>query len=247
MTTILDLTKRTTTAVAVTMLEIERLATDLEKCASVDGIKDVRDRAMSSLDYWSRKKAGGQTAAQAAGRIVTEATLMLAKLYAEETSAKGRNQHEGLDCDQDPPGKKAIAEAAQMDPAALSRLGSVVAAPKPAVRAAMEEIEARGEVVTPSALKRELTAPKPSPKTSRARASRAVLKIVPAVRSDEDEVAGDVPADDSIVWDAEICAGRIDLLMHEIWSEWSGAESVAPVRDVLAHWIARLKEGKHVS
>ena len=45
--------------------------------------KDVRDRAMA-IELYARKKAGGLVAAQAAGRVVTEATLRLAQLYAEE-------------------------------------------------------------------------------------------------------------------------------------------------------------------
>src|ERR1700733_6157383 len=104
------------------LLVIERLAAALEKAASVDEIKDVRDRAQA-IALYARKKASGLEAAQSAGRIVTDATLMLAKLYAEETSAKGaRGGHDGantkiaLDREQDRSGKVAIARAADMDP-----------------------------------------------------------------------------------------------------------------------------------
>ena len=45
-----------------------------------------------------------------------------------------------------------------MDPAALSRLAPVVAAPKAEVTAAIAAIEARGDVVTPNALRTQLTA-----------------------------------------------------------------------------------------
>jgi hypothetical protein len=71
------------------LLVIERLAAALEKCASVDEIKDVRDRAMA-VQLYARKKAGGLAAAQSAGRVVTQATMMLARLYAEETPVPGR-------------------------------------------------------------------------------------------------------------------------------------------------------------
>ena len=70
-------------------LVIERLATALEKCASVDEIKDVRDRAMA-IQLYARKKAGGLAAAQSAGRVVTDATLKLAELYAAEKQGAGR-------------------------------------------------------------------------------------------------------------------------------------------------------------
>ena len=66
------------------LLVIERLASALEKCASVDEIKDVRDRAMA-IQLYARKKAGGLQAAQFAGRVVTDATIRLAELYASET------------------------------------------------------------------------------------------------------------------------------------------------------------------
>jgi phage N-6-adenine-methyltransferase len=145
------------------LLVIERLAAALEKAASVDEIKDVRDRAMS-IQLYARKKAGGLAAAQAAGRIVTEATLRLAELYKGEGSARGdgaggKGGGTSLDRKQDSlPGKVAIARAAHMDPAALSRLAPVVSASKPEIRAAMTAIEERGGVVTPNALRVQLSA-----------------------------------------------------------------------------------------
>ena len=141
------------------LLVIERLAAALEKCASVDEIKDVRDRAMC-IQMYARKKAGGLAAAQAAGRIVTEATLMLARLYAEEKPKPPGPRAEMRDRDpvSSPVGKLAVAKAADMDHAALSRLAPVVAAPRGEVRAAMATIEARGDVVTPNALRVQLTA-----------------------------------------------------------------------------------------
>jgi hypothetical protein len=48
---------------------------------------------------------------------VTDATLMLARLYAEEKTAKGANlPNVGLDRQQDRPGKAAIAKAALEGP-----------------------------------------------------------------------------------------------------------------------------------
>ncbi len=137
------------------LLLIERLASALEKCASVDEIKDVRDRAMA-IQLYARKKAGGLAAAQSAGRVVTEATLKLAELYADETSTQKIARR--LDRKQDMPGKVAIARAAEMDPAALSRLKPLVALGKADVKAAMRAIEEAGEVVTPAALLRQVTA-----------------------------------------------------------------------------------------
>ena len=51
------------------LLVIERLAAALEKAASVDEIKDVRDRAMA-IQLYCRKKVGGLAACQSAGRVV---------------------------------------------------------------------------------------------------------------------------------------------------------------------------------
>ena len=143
------------------LLVIERLAAALEKCASVDEIKDVRDRAMC-IQMYARKKAGGLAAAQAAGRIVTEATIMLARLYAEEKpAAPGR----GPDIEVEEPrygnvGQKAFSRAAGFndDGKTLRSLAPVVIAPKAEIRAAMATIEARGDVVTPNALRVQLTA-----------------------------------------------------------------------------------------
>ena len=137
------------------LLVIERLAAALEKAASVDEIKDVRDRAMA-IQLYARKKAGGLAAAQSAGRVVTGATMRLAELYADERPAKGGNPT--LVSEQELPGKVAVARAADMDPAALSRLRPLIEAPKAEVKTAMRAIESRGEVVTPSALLREVTA-----------------------------------------------------------------------------------------
>jgi hypothetical protein len=136
------------------LLVIERLAAALEKCASVDEIKDVRDRAMA-VQLYARKKAGGLAAAQSAGRVVTQATMMLARLYAEETEAKpGPKPRDGELL----MGKKAIAEAAGMAAPNLSSLRPLIDAPRAEIAATMERIEARGEVVTPAALLREVTA-----------------------------------------------------------------------------------------
>lgn len=140
------------------LLVIETLAAQLEKAASVDEIKDVRDRAMA-IQLYARKKAGGLQAAQAAGRVVTDATLRLAELYAQEKPKPPGPVPKIVDAEQRSlVGQKAVATAASMDPAALSRLRPVVEAPKAQVKAAMTAIEARGEVVTPSALLREVTA-----------------------------------------------------------------------------------------
>jgi phage N-6-adenine-methyltransferase len=150
------------------LLVIERLAAALEKAAGVDEIKDVRDRAMA-VQLYARKKAGGLAAAQAAGRVVTQATMRLAELYAGEKSARGRNQHEDLIGKEDPPvGKNAVAKAAGMSAPNLSALRPLIEAPKAVVIEAMAAIEARGEVVTPAALLREVVhgAPRGSAKFS---------------------------------------------------------------------------------
>lgn len=144
---------------------IEKLAAALEKASTVNEIKDVRDRAMA-IQLYTRKKKGGLVAAQAAGRVVTQATLMLAKLYAEEQGAKGGDRKSNqLDRPQVDlrEGKVAIARAAEMDPSALSRLAPVVDASKSEVKAAVRAIEERGDVVTPNALLREIAPPAPAP------------------------------------------------------------------------------------
>ena len=150
------------------LLLIEQLAVALEKAASIDEIKDVLDKA-GAIQFYMRKKAGGIAAAQSAGRIVTEATEGLAsratsrprqtELYAGEESAQTNGRPaRSLDGEQDLPGKVAVARAANMDPAALSRLKPLVEA-KPAEKAAaVARIEARGDVVTPMALLREVAA-----------------------------------------------------------------------------------------
>lgn len=136
------------------LLVIERLAAALEKAAGVDEIKDVRDRAMA-IQLYTRKKAGGLAACQAAGRVVTDATLKLARLYHDEKGSKGGNPT--LVREQELP-KAAVARAADMDPAALSKLKPLVAMEPDRVRAATKEIEAAGEVATPAALLRHVTA-----------------------------------------------------------------------------------------
>ena len=146
------------------LLVIERLADALVKAASVDEIKDVRDRAIAIQGY-ARKKASGLIAAQAAGRVVTDATKMLAKLYAEEETARGANLPNvtaGRDRDHDrvPIGKEAVAGAAGMNHATLSRLGPLVDPRRddyvpPEVQASVAaRIEAEGKIVTPAALLR---------------------------------------------------------------------------------------------
>lgn len=138
------------------LLVIERLAAALEKAASVDEIKDVRDRSMA-IQLYTRKKAGGLAAAQSAGRVVTDATAMLARLYHEEPVVSGKRTDRPLDRDQEVPGRVAVAQAAGLDPATLSRLKPLVESPPEKVEAAKVSIEARGDVVTPTALVRELT------------------------------------------------------------------------------------------
>jgi ParB family chromosome partitioning protein len=145
---------------AAPLLTIERLAAQLEKAASLDEIAEVRDRAQA-IALYARKKAGGLAAAQAAGRVVTEATLKLAGLYAVEASARGEvgRGRIGPDCGPDlSPGKEAVAKAAHVDGSQLRRLRPVLDAPAPKVTAAQHAIEARGEIVTPAALLREVTA-----------------------------------------------------------------------------------------
>lgn len=140
------------------LLVIERLAADLEKAASVDEIKDILDRA-AAIKLYARKKAGGLAAAQHAGRIVTSATLKLAELYRDEEPTPGQRTDRPLDTKQEvsKPGKKAVAKAAGMDPAALSRLRPVLEASAPVRAEAKAAIEARGEIVTPASLLREVT------------------------------------------------------------------------------------------
>lgn len=147
-------------------LTIEKLAAALEQAVRVDEIKEVRDRAMA-IQLYSRKKAGGLAAAMAAGRIVTEATLKLAKLYAEEKSAQaGRPPKIVTDGSELPSGgKKAVAEAAGIAAPNLHRLRPLVDAPKETVAAAMNDIERRGDVVTPNALLREVTGEPTKPTT----------------------------------------------------------------------------------
>ena len=150
------------------LLVIERLAAALEKAASVDEIKDVRDRAQA-IQLYARKKAGGLEAAQSAGRIVTDATVMLARLYAEETEAKPGPKKQLADHDPviDRPGKEAIAKAADMDSSALRRMAPAVEASKAVVKTAMKAIEERGDVVTPTALVREIKHGPPKAKKMR--------------------------------------------------------------------------------
>lgn len=141
---------------AAGQLTIERLAAELEQAVRVDEIKDVRDRAMA-IQLYSRKKQGGLAAAQSAGRIVTDATLRLAKLYAEEKSVQGRRQRdEPLSHGSEDPGKQAIAAAAGMAAPNLARLKPLVDTPREDVHEAMAAIEARGDVVTPRGLMREV-------------------------------------------------------------------------------------------
>jgi phage N-6-adenine-methyltransferase len=150
------------------LLVIERLAAALEKAARVDEIKDVRDRAMA-VQLYARKKAGGLAAAQAAGRVVTQATMRLAELYKSETSAQANGRPGSLIGQEDlPVGKVAIARAAGMTAPSLSALRPLIDAPKPLVAEASAAIEARGEVVTPAALLREVVhgAPRGSAKFS---------------------------------------------------------------------------------
>lgn len=145
------------------LLVIERLAAALKRAASVDEIKDVRDRSMA-IQLYTRKKAGGLAAAQAAGRVVTDATAMIATIFHAEESAKpGVKARELPDHDPviEPPGKEAAARAAGLDPAALRRMKPLVEAVRDApekVEAAKAAIEERGEVATPTAVVRELTA-----------------------------------------------------------------------------------------
>lgn len=146
------------------LLVIERLAADLERAASVDEIKDIRDRAMA-VQLYTRKRFGGLAASQAAGRVVTDATLRLAAMYREEQSAQGDGcggagggRRSTLDRDQDSrPGKAAIAQAAGMDPAALSRLRAVLEAPPQVIEEAKVAIEARGDIATPTAVLKQIT------------------------------------------------------------------------------------------
>ena len=158
---------RETTTLTVTSgksvkLTIERLVEELEQAARVDEIKDIRDRAMA-IELYCRKKAGGLAAAQAAGKIVAEATLKLAKLYAEEKSAKtGPKKLPDRGPVTDRPGKLAVAEAADLDDAQLRRLAPLVDRPREEIDAAMAAIEARGEIVSPSALLREVVGEVPA-------------------------------------------------------------------------------------
>lgn len=140
------------------LLVIERLAAALEKAASVDEIKDVRDRSMA-IQLYTRKKAGGLAAAQSAGRVVTDATARLAALYHSEKEApRGMKPAVQLHDLDHAIGKVALANAAGIDQATLSRLKPLVEAPPERVEAAKVAIEARGDVATPSAVVRELTA-----------------------------------------------------------------------------------------
>ena len=146
-------------------LAIERLAEALEHAASVDEISDIRDRAMA-IALYVRKKEGGIIAERAATKIVEDATTMLGRLYAEERSASRRDGIKKLDREQvSLPGKKAIAEAAGMDPAALSRIGPLAKATPEAVDAARAKIEARGDIATVRALVRELKPEQPKKPT----------------------------------------------------------------------------------
>jgi ParB family chromosome partitioning protein len=141
------------------LLVIERLAAALEKAASVDEIKDVRDRAMA-IQLYTRKKAGGLAACQSAGRVVTEATLMLARLYHEEKALKGGRpaaETRVRDHEFAAPGKVAVAKAADLDHSTLSRLKPLVQAAPETIKAATVAIEAAGEVATPAALLRHVT------------------------------------------------------------------------------------------
>lgn len=139
-------------------LEVERLANQLEKATTVDEIKDVRDRAMA-IQLYTRKKEGGLRAAQAAGRIVTDAMMKLAALYAEESTSRGRgglDRKDGLARKQDHlPGKAAVANAAGLDSSTLSRLGPIASLKKRDAEPLMRAIEERGEIVSPAALMRE--------------------------------------------------------------------------------------------
>ena len=150
------------------LLVIERLAAALEKAASVDEIKDVRDRAQA-IQLYARKKAGGLEAAQSAGRIVTDATTMLARLYAQEPSQsmkdgskKARGDSPALSV-----GKAVIEEAAGMARKELNALAPAVEASKAEVKAAMRAIEERGDVVTPTKLVREIKHGPPKAKKKR--------------------------------------------------------------------------------
>jgi phage N-6-adenine-methyltransferase len=154
------------------LLVIERLAAALEKAASVDEIKDVRDRAMA-IQLYTRKKAGGLAAAQSAGRVVTDATIALAKLYEEEPSIEGhRTDLEDLkgpgSSGSDTgyrgrgtpatPGKHALAEAIGIHSSTLNKFKPLVHATTDRIETAKAAIEFRGDVVTPKGLLREVTA-----------------------------------------------------------------------------------------
>jgi hypothetical protein len=162
------------------LLVIERLAAALEKCASVDEIKDVRDRAMA-IQLYTRKKAGGLAAAQAAGRVVTDATLRLAELYRSEDDARADNGRAGkkiLGPGQEyKSGKAALAKAAGIGSSDLARMRHVLEASAPTIEVAKAAIEARGDVVTPGALLKQLTsAPPKLPKAARRQEAIAALR-----------------------------------------------------------------------
>lgn len=105
------------------VVQLERIAGELERAASVEEIKDISDRA-EVLQTYARKKKWGLEIGQHAGRIVTDATLKLARLYKEEKASRGPDNR-FLDRKQETPGKKAIAQAAGVDPATLTEAGWV--------------------------------------------------------------------------------------------------------------------------